>query len=262
MLKLEKIAKTRDLNIILRDQPTFFSKTFLLALAYALLLHLAALLLFHIPSFVIPDANLISPPVYVMSELPDNLMIKDLSLSLSAPEIPAYLIAPQPQMPALLPAAWQPAAINVSGMRQGAYEVHDNPYLAIENELLVPLSEELLAGPAAQSPLSIYVSGPLAASVWHSSISFEAALHTLSKHPSLQNGTPYRFIYDVLVDRSKGTIFWWEVHHADNNKILQELAVTILQQMEFEGDQTQFVASGRIEIVIAPDKSFFSKDAV
>lgn len=78
MLKLEKIAKSQELSVLLRARPKIMTKQFAMALSYAVLVHLMALAVFHIAPFKIGFDSRLLPPVRVNLE---QLKEQDMQLA-------------------------------------------------------------------------------------------------------------------------------------------------------------------------------------
>ena len=69
MLKLEKVSRSRDINISVRKKSAFFSSTFMIALGSAIGAHFVFLILFHITPFHISYKDGIIPPSIVATDL-------------------------------------------------------------------------------------------------------------------------------------------------------------------------------------------------
>ena len=69
MLKLEKVAKTLEISIALRQRDSFFSAPLLQAFGIAIALHIFAGVLFQVSPFRISGSQTIFPPVLVDAEL-------------------------------------------------------------------------------------------------------------------------------------------------------------------------------------------------
>lgn len=69
MLQLEKISKTREVNISLRNKTPLLNSTFLQALAIAIAFHLVGAFVFQIKPFFVSKVDMIFPPVIVNTDL-------------------------------------------------------------------------------------------------------------------------------------------------------------------------------------------------
>jgi hypothetical protein len=263
MLKLERIAKTRQLNVSLRDRQTLFSKPFLTALGYAAALHVVALLLFHVPKFSLPTGSPLTLPTIVATEFVGASAV--LLTEVDSPLPPPYVIAPLPMAPSLPTVAFEPPH---SWNWQYQLKVFtasccsENPFDAVEHSIGIPQELTLFAGPAPQAPVAIHLAGQLAAAPLSQFDSHEEdLLELLQTQPRLRHHRSCRFVYDVYVDSISGIIFWWESKIADGDKLFEELALEILTSLHFTSDSIHSFNKGNVEIVLAPSYAAWSVES-
>ncbi|MBA3603287.1 MAG: hypothetical protein H0W50_06535 [Parachlamydiaceae bacterium] len=243
MLKLEKIAKTRELNILLRARQTFLSVTFLCALGYALLIHFGALLIFKIAPFQVNYQQSLFPPVRVATELPIQRGVYSTNQHLEEQEpIPTYLIAPLPTDPSIPKARMIPIVSKESIAQEIDFitpffpqeEILEKEILALKNDAKI---YELL---------DFHVSGALVELLELSTLT--------NKRPQIKTAKneTYRVHFQVQVDQTNGEIFWWEIKESPEGEKLQNYAIEALKSLKFAPKKAPDIVSGEIEIVMAP----------
>src|SRR5262245_51257714 len=129
MLKLERIAKTDEINVLIRSKPSLLNRPFLYALTYAILFHLSALLIFQIAPFKLGYQQSLFPPVRVASEVPSSIGIYATNAMQDDDMIPSYLIAPLPPIPELPSFEDGPLVRNMEYIQQS--NPLSNPFLAL-----------------------------------------------------------------------------------------------------------------------------------
>lgn len=248
MLKLEKIAKTRELNVLLRTKPTVFSATFLYALGYALLIHFGALFIFKISPFKVNYQQSVFPPVRVATELPIQNGVYTTNLhSEEFDSIPSYLLAPLPIAPDF------PEVSQILPTIEG--ESTNLIASSFENSLF--LLDELFNDAVDEShsskmesesfkPLTCHLSGSIA--------ELPIFSNGLSAGLSHKGHGAIRAIIAVQVNQSDGQIFWWQIKEGLNQE-QQNVAIEVLKNLQFVPQTTPDIISGEIEIVILPVKS-------
>lgn len=254
MLKLEKIARTREINVSLRDKEGFFNRTLLFALACALVIHGGALLLFHIAPFKIGYDESIFPPVVVATEFPDPANKVTAHLDEDEP-IPPYVVAPLPKQ------TWPPQMPTHALARQMEYiqqqSVLTNPFLPLENDTRIDDHSIHFSGPRDHAPIKIYVSGSLGDLTLVNQDTYEEELTELtSQSQKVKSAVPRRYIYTVQVEHDSGEVFWYELKHSEEDGELKKLAVDILKSLRFAPVRSLFVSSGEVEIVITPPSRY------
>lgn len=244
MLKLEKIAKSRELSVLLRSKPTILTFPFLCALGYALLIHIAALFLFQISPFKVTYQQSLFAPVRVATEMPIHHGVLSTNLQFEEQEpIAEYLIAPLPLTPTLPKAYQMLAKINRAEMEQNNTF---NAHLPLEGFFFDNLETPLAMESQSYQVLAIYLSGPI------SEYSLKNKdVETLDPQPQLT----YRILFSVKVNQSNGEIFWWDLREAPDSKQLQNEAINVLKSLQFAPQSTPDFLSGGIEIVMTPQMS-------
>lgn len=242
MLKLEKIRKTKDLNVCLRQKEPFFNRTFCLALLWAAGLHLFGILAFHIAPFKITYSNSLFPPVSVDSDLGWSLRGKTMAFFEEEINVPAHLLVPF--IDDFVPAPVElPALKEKSGYAPKISGAH--PFLSSE---LKGLQHE--ASPLQRTSaqfVHIDVSGPLAAAVWKKPEIEISSLHFTKKSELF-------LCFDVLVDGKSGRIFWLQPAEKAPLALLA-WAEKIMKGMEFDVPSVELAIAGRVEISIRPANS-------
>ena len=233
MLKLEKIAKTRDLNVTLRQRPVFFNGTLAMALGLAIFIHTVPFLIFHIAPFKMGYDGPIFPPVHVAAdfsqESPGNL----ISLEYPGHEpVPGYLIAPLPSSPGLPEISKSSPVKQMEWIKQQSLLY--NPFLEIE--------EDKRMGDLALSPpehkdygtVKVHISGSLAGRPIAVRNTYEEELAQLSFYAfPIKTAVPHRCIYEVQVEDRTGEIFWHAPSACSEDKDIRALALNILLSHRF-----------------------------
>lgn len=242
MLKFEKISKTRELNVLLRAKPTLLTAPFLIALAYALFVHLAAFFLFKVAPQNINFQYTLFSPVNVAVELPVHSGVY-VALQDEEP-VPEYLIAPSPKIPKLPIATGTPLVRNLEYIK--LQSPLNNFFLDFENSIELETKKE------SSAPLSVYLSGSIA----DMSLS-PMKLNEVLNEIALPRGSmdvaskePNRYLFRVLADQSQGEIFWWELIESDLSKTYYAEALDVLKNLQFTPAPDLGILSGEVEIVI------------
>lgn len=236
MLKLEKISKTRELSVLLRAKPTLLTAPFLMALGYALFVHLAAFFLFKIAPLNIGFQYRSFPPVNVGVDLPVHSGVY-VALQDQEP-VPEHLIVPEHRIPK-------------SSNAQGFSLAKSLEYIKLQSPLhnvFVELEDssafETKAGFPA--PLSVHLSGSIA------EMSLlpinEAAIIAKSEKGTTKE--PNRYLFRVLADQSRGEIFWWEIIDSESSKTHHAEAMEILKSLQFAPGLEFGILSGEVEIAV------------
>lgn len=251
MLKLERIARSQELNVSLRDKPSFLSHSFLLALSYALFSHLLALLLFQISPFKISYEASIIPPVLVASDFMSGDYMQGVTAHYYDQSIvPDYLILPS------RPVVQLPLAVRESSpLKKDSTMYHDltrNPFLRLEDEIALGRVSDLFGDSVDPSPLVVRSSGDIAErKMWRKKDDQSAIEAFALRQPELRSRIPYYFFFAVEVDQRTGEIFWWERQSEAGVPKLDALAIEVLKNLRFETYEDHLIESGHIEIVIA-----------
>lgn len=240
MLKLEKISKTLDISISLRQRDRILNRNLLQALAIALGLHLAALVIFPVALTKFSGSQQVLPPVSVAAILP-HLTDSDVSAEIEDEEIsPRYLPAPNSRMPTLTlipPSTVAPIAMTE---RQENFP----SFAALEEEERHPLHDFLDPQPHFDQPVTVLVSGPLGR---HKRVDSPCNL------ADLPSGM-FRVVFRVMMENRSGTIFWFERKEGTNENV-NRFAENLLQNINFElvqeVAQQAFVTEGEVEIILS-----------
>ncbi len=243
MLKLEKIAKTRELNILLRTRQTFLSVTFLCALGYALLIHFGALFIFKIAPFQVNYQQSLFPPVRVATELPIQRGVYSSNQHFEEQEpIPAYLVAPLPTGPTIPMARMIPVLNKESITQKIAFNTPFFPQEEIsEKEILASKTNAKI-----YELIDFHISGALVELLELS------PLTNISQEIKSDAKDTYRIYFKVQVDQTNGEIFWWEIKEDPEDKKLQNYAIEALKSLKFAPQKAPDIVSGEIEIVMIP----------
>lgn len=238
MLKLEKISKTRELNVLLRARPTLLTAPFLMALAYALFVHLAAFFLFKIAPLNLGFQYALFSPVNVAVELPVH---NGVYVALQDQEpVPEYLIAPEPKIPEL------PNADELPLVKNSEYIKLQSPlsHLFMEFENSVSLETKTVP----PEPVTVHLSGSIAEMSLLPIRIDASALAARIKTVSMDE--PFRALFRVLVDQSRGEIFWWELIESDPSQAYHAEALDIFKNLKFSPVEELGILSGKVEIVM------------
>lgn len=221
MFKLERVAKSDQLNVLIRPKSKILTRPFLFALTYAVFIHLLALLVFQITPLKIDYNLFILPQVKVATDISFLNGIYTAELSTEEENIPAYLIAPMLQSPSL------PTLQNATLMKNMEYIKQSNPlsnpFLALEQIYAQDIN---LDSPAkGKSPL-IQLSGPI------------SNLHFVYNEPAVSHeahqSATHHFLYSVQLDTKNGELFWWDLKAGERDVNAQKYAVHILKNLVFE----------------------------
>lgn len=222
MLKLEKVAKTLEVSITLRKKEPLLTKNLAWALLFALLLHLAAGLLFNVRAFLFLGSQSLIPPVQVDSILipaPDALVMVELAED----PFPRWLREPKKSEPTL--PDWPTAETLVTqASREPLWE--KNPF---EDLAFAPNLDH----PPPKAGIQVHFSGPLAQfSVIHS-----------PPPPALR----YQGRFQARLEGATGTLFWLEPLQGGYTDHAVE---KWLKDFRFKPDSSHFVEDGEIEVRI------------
>lgn len=248
MLKLEKISKTHELNVLLRARPTVLTASFLIALGYAVFVHVIALFLFKVAPQNIGAQHTLFSPVSVAIELPVNSGVY-IALQDEEP-VPDHLIAPEPKIPKFS------AAEDISFANHAEYIRLQSPlhhvFLDFENSIELETIKE------SHLPLSIHFSGNIAEmsllSVKENALSKETKKSDVSDFNKMHRG-----LFHVLVDQTRGEIFWWELIESEPaatayrsetfSEVFSEV-LSVLESLQFVPVDGLGILSGQVEIVV------------
>ncbi|MBA3237533.1 MAG: hypothetical protein H0T62_04185 [Parachlamydiaceae bacterium] len=244
MLKLEKIAKTRELSVLLRAKPTLLTSPFLFALSYAVFIHLAAIFIFQISPFKIGYQQSLFPPVSVATEIPVHEGVYASNNHFEEEEpIAAYLIAPSPLKPPLPSAQAIPIVRNIEYIKQKS--PLSNPFLSHENILDDDVETFALASSSVYAPLTVQLSGAFA------DIPLEfGAMDQIHKAAHEHLYRTYRFVYSAHLDQERGEFFCWDLKDGDKDTKAENYALDILKGLHFTPIPHAGPLSGEVSMLI------------
>lgn len=218
MLKLEKMVNSAQLAIRVRDRENFFHPLLLKALAYALLLHFGALLLFHVTPFS-TSSSFLSHPLHVQSDTPHVDVATVIPKEWGKDFIPP---PPLPSLPAmdwnsflseslLTPSkTWEPESL--TGVEKQIWPEWETPLSIILKEPRIRLS---ISGELAEVPL--IQGSPLL-----------DELQSISSHPD-----PAYVSFQVLMNERTGEIFWFERTESSKQQAINQQAEKIVLDLRF-----------------------------
>lgn len=227
MLKVEKIARGKEISIALRRKESFFNTTFNQALAWAFTFHIGAILFFHIAPFSLVSGR-IYPPAFVESDLFDGGAIATIDQE-GPPK--RYLLEPKesrPEIPSIPRLAMMQHLENIQ-----KNQVEDHPFSDVETEFWAAK----LFKPHGKNhffPIEIQFSGLLA----------EHSFTLTEPLPIIFES--FKAIYTIQVDNSTGTVFWYEAKAVPENKRI--IVENLIRSLRFDLEETGFITSGEIEI--------------
>jgi hypothetical protein len=249
MLKLEKAAKTRELNVILRDKPALMSRTFLVALSYALFCHLGAVLLFQVSPFKISyEASVISPVMVASDFFSDHQQVTVHYDEHG--QVPDYLLAPRAK-PSQLPAFDQktdPIAMDIVK----PLSLSKSEFRTLEDRIEVQPMINIFPAATKKSPFAVHASGVIADKeiVINNQLSLEKIEKFAAMNPSMKLNSPYYLSFSVMVEQNKGEIIWWEAHNENIDPKVYWLMISLLEDLRFEKDSQKIIENGTIELTI------------
>lgn len=236
MLKLEKVSKTLEINITMRQREHFLNRAFFKALGIALGLHLLAVVLFHIQPFVISGSGIVFPPVLVDSDL--NLVQEGTVLAqIDTDEaFPRHIKEPKglrfafPEYP----------EVDLK-QYQIQYDPHSNPHVfaPFEDSAQILYTRLLDHRPREGEKVKVEISGSLI------NLKLEDDGIDQAEFGKTRTG---RGRYQVRVEHRTGKIFWYDPIEAIGHEETDALAEKILRGMRFASDEFYFVTGGEIEI--------------
>lgn len=238
MLKLERVYKSRDVNITLREQDRFLTKSLLKALGIAAAIHLFGLLLFQVNLFKIIGSQTQLPSVPVDFAFP-SFEQGNVQSQVAKEEL--YLPIREPnKLKMNLPELHEPAPFSLPS----AVEFTIPPFHFKDTDLY---PADIFGESSELSPRlsSITVSGPLTENKI-----IDDGLKGLAIE---ENPEPFRLFYDVQVDNRSGQIFWFESKDRIESR-RQRIAEKILKNIRFAPNLNSFVTKGGIEIILAKGK--------
>lgn len=238
MLKLEKVSKSMEISISLRDEERFFNRPFLKALALALLIHLAAAMLFQIRPFTILGSQMLFPPAQVDTDI-SYTSDGGVFANLDHEEVVSFPIGePKETFPKFPPVPddmeWMLSSLSLFPIAST-----QNPFKFLESRWLEPDVISWAKQKIGGNPIQVFPSKQLA----------ERMVINEGIEPFDPRQT-YSILFDVQVDDRTGTVCWYEIKKIEGS-IDRELnleAENILRRMRFNSLEHSFITSGEIEI--------------
>jgi hypothetical protein len=236
MLKFDKIARDRQVSVILREKDPAFTRSFAIAIGLAAGLHLLFLVIFPISPFKILLNQTVFPPVQVLADA----VPKDAALlaQMDSPKpIASGLPDPKPSLPAFPDFPTFLTGQHVEYIKETKDGV--NPFIHIESEIYTPAFSSLEK--QSLPPLSIVISGFLSELTM---IDNGLNGRTICPPSSYER---QRAIFNVLVEGRTGRIFWYEPVQLTENAATDRFVETLLREMQFSAASGIFVTAGEIE---------------
>lgn len=233
MLKLEKHAKNHDIIIGIRSRRWLADRLFWQALALALAIHIGAFFLFHIQPFKF-DSSYIFPSFHMQAKSTGKSVSNEIS---EKEEILTTLLSPpEPDLLALMPMPY------IGSEKFPSSLVMDSqPFDQLES-LALPITHSIPT--FYYHPLQLVISGPLAAiPLIKNSIPSQDVL-AKSDRPL----KAYQILFHVQVDGKRGQICWLEKKQESGNRQLDQLAETLLLEMQFAPFEDNPFMAGAIEL--------------
>jgi len=232
MLKLEKIARTRDIHVSLRDKQRFFNRSLCTALVYATAMHLLAIGMFHISGFRIGYAEDALEPAIVISDFVPDGSVDMFGVQDDVQEISFFLYPPVATMPEMRPAI--SCSLEYETVDPEMFATRKHEYIVF-NEPNACHSSLFFKDPAPEAPIAINVSGPLADFAICSRNDSAKELVCLMKDRGWTGMRVYsRFCYDVQLDSQAGEVFWWRLSKGDEKAIVKDHAESVLRSLKFK----------------------------
>jgi|LakMenEpi03Aug12_release.lakeMendotaPanAssembly.Ray.scaffolds.fasta_scaffold13900_6 hypothetical protein len=236
MLKLEKIAKTNEIGIVLQHKEAFFSSSLLKAFILALGLHLLAALFFQVHPLKVIGSQMILPPILVEADLSSPIERTIAAASLDQEETFSHLIG-EPKGTILSTPRWPENHFTHFFEWPSLVETRHDLFANRSDEtfgtdLMIPSK----AGKSEKN-LRIYLSGPLAEK--------KRIENELKTNPCIGENS-WQTRYAVRLDNRTGTIFW---HQAlEESPLCEKEAEAILASLRFQPDLEEFVTWGIVDI--------------
>jgi hypothetical protein len=239
MLKLEKVAKTMEISIALRQRDHRFNRTFAISLLIAIALHAMAALLFQIRPFKIVGSQVVFPLTMVDTEI-----ASDNSIVVAEWEgediVPQRLRRPRGAIAKVSPLAPIEFPVKPETIFKRTTPSEARAFERLEKDVL-SLQNAFLEGPRIkESGIKVVLSGPL-----------EGKTILLEPEYNLQeNILPCQCsaVFQIQIEQQSGIIFWYAPLQLTSNPALDAFAEHILKQIRFSSEQTGFVSSGEIAI--------------
>lgn len=240
MLRLERTAHHRQINIIVYDKEHFLNVSLLIAFAVATAIHLALFLVFQITPLTPRMNEQIYPPMIVDA---DPILISGAAV-LATPNFMSSFkdnLPPSHPLKPIFPRT--PVFVSIrhsDSIKQNNTAI--NPFLHLEKDVYeVPLFA--LKREIDKSGMAIIISGPLST---HQLI--KNGLSTVPITFQNDHSRQQRIVYSVVLDPPSGKIVWYSLKESSHSGLLDKLAEKILLDMQFARNNNAFIVNGEIEL--------------
>lgn len=238
MLKLEKCIHSYRISVCIREKETFFTPLLIKSLAFALALHLVAVIIFHIQPFKL-TTSFLYPPVQVKTEnkplLTTPLYViqtPEEEISFSPPPSPIESLS----SPLLHPPSSPEQLLALTPIPSPSFLALEQRYWPIIAPALVPVIERPV--------IHLFTSGDIAS---YSLINQDPRLEKKDAITSTQE--PTYITYHVRLDES-GSIFWYERTLSSTSKEANKVTEEILLDTTFLLTKPAALPSGWLHFVV------------
>lgn len=235
MLKLERIYKSREINIRLRKKERFLNRIFWQAFLIALAIHLVGFVIFKVQVFLSSSAGRIAP-VMAQADLEKEIF----NLQLSDEHVPRNYPLEPPKSRPELPSQNRLSVDKPVPFAQEDHFNHDAFLTELEAEFFPPLDVALNV--EYYPAFEVILMGMLAErNMSHKKLEFPDAV-------------PFPFeeglssVYSIRVNEENGEIFWIELSRSSGIKELDKMGEKILKGIRMTHDPSLFVTAGEVQI--------------
>jgi hypothetical protein len=241
MLKLKRDERDRHIQVLIRDQGNFLTRSFVVAFSLALGIHLLAVTLFHIAPFKLRFEETL-PPIQVESVLTIAQDERMVVATLDRDLVPlGFYLEPGQSIPALPKPPPSSSFPHLDYMREDS--IQSNPFAGLENDLLLSSFFTIERSPSPHVPIELSMNGALAEKELVDNGMSEQILESVK---SIEG--QFRSIFSVQVKDDIGRIFWIEPKQLAGLDVLDKLAEQILLEMKFRPTAETFVTAGEVEV--------------
>ena len=209
-------------------------------------MHLFGFFFFQISPFKINYKDSLFLPTFVATDLSSEEVSDIFSLTLEAQEkMPWYLQPPAAALPEINAILDSKIPLDICAWKEcGAANF---TLESMHKEIKMQTLSALFADPLPESSVSIYISGPLGASLLvQRQINEQKLTELIGKAKDLMLAR--RFIFKVQVDAHTGEVFWWDLAKKNGETYFLDCAITILNSLRFQLPSHTFMQKGEIEI--------------
>lgn len=239
MLKLERVAKSGEIIMQFQGRTPAFSTLFYQALGLSLLIHLLAVLVFHIQPFILGPTT-VFPPIMVQAPQPLSTSLAtfdtfDEKLALEVQEIfPEPMLLASPPMPMAL--------VDRPGLSNGRFP------LSIHNpdELAFPVTHSASTVAGSYEPITIEIGGslasrPLIAGSWK-----VPEKQLLAQGKVLKS---YLVSYEVRVEEKTSSVFWYDRIISSGDAAIDSQAEQLLLGLKFVSIPDNIDTDGQLRFI-------------